>query len=250
MSEPLSYFVVGAAAYMMATLFKNFTMGFWIAYTLHAVWIGLQGFGLLVSPWQTLVLYYIVATAWAFLGFSKAKLWHDPPLLNGVFLSHAFYGIGMKPKVDADHEGISRISSKMLFWLVWMVGAFIVFSLQTPGFPSPWPGVVGTIAFIIGYLVLYAILRNEADIFKSSGRGRWGEVATYCFWFGMKHVLFALVYFILETATSTAFWYDDMWNFWFSLIVWFVCLLVTFLTSASARKSDDRKSGDRNTAEL
>lgn len=237
MTATISYFVIASIAYVLATLFKNFTMGFWIAFTVHAVWIGFVNFSPEVTEWQALVFYYIAATIWAFLGFSFAKLWHHPPLLNGTYLSHAFYGFSAKPKPEADANGVARISSKMLFWLAWMVGAHIVFDLRVPGFPNPWPGVVATIAIIIGYCILFAILRNEHDIFKSTEKRRQAEVASYVFWFGLIHVIFAIWYFVAEAASSTTFFFDECWNFWFTLIIFGIGLLIAFLTSAGAEKA-------------
>lgn len=237
MAFTISYFVICSIAYIMATLFKNFSMGFWIAFTVHAVWIGFEGFGPLVSEWQALVLYYIAASAWAVLGFSFAKLWHHPPLLNGTYLSHTFYGFASKPKPNADHEGITRISSKMLGWLAWMVGAHIVFSLDVPNFPHPWPGIVAGIAIAIGYGVLYWFLADEDHIFKSDERNRRNEVLSYVIWFGAKHLLFGILYYVLQLTLSTTTFYTDLWNFWITIIVWGVCMLIAFITSAAARKA-------------
>lgn len=232
MTVTLSYFTIVSIAYLIAAFCKDFSFGFWIAFTVHAVWIGLEGFGILISPWEELVFFYIAATAFALLGFAFVKVWHHPPVLNGIFLNYVFGGFD-KSKT-ADSAGIMRVSIKMITWLLLQIGAIIIFESQWPGFVAPWPGVVANVILILLYLLLYFLLRNETMIFTTGQN----EVASYCFWLGLPQVVLCLMYWILQLILSSAMFFSDHWDFYSTLIAWGVFIIIIFATGAAARRGN------------
>jgi len=239
MTATLSYFAISSIAYVCAVIFKDLPMGFWLAFTVHAAWVGLVGFGTMITEWEALVLYYIATTLFAIIGYVFAKNGHHPALVNGVYLSRTFYGFGTKSKPQTDQNGIARISGKMLFFIAIMITGIVVFELNIANFPKPWPGVIGTIIIVLDYVILYFSLRDEQEIFKSAEINRRNEVFSYVFWFGLAHFLFAMVYWMGCWLGSPTWFYDEMWNFWLTLITGAVAFVIHFLITSQSERSKD-----------
>lgn len=229
MVEAISYLTIGVVAYLFAALLKNWEAGVVSALLVHVTWIGFFDFGTLVTPYATFVWYTTIALLWALNGFTFATLWQAPPLLHAGFLQRAFKGLTGQGKDVKDAGGVARVSAITLIFVVFVGLAHLVYELDVSGFSKPWGGIIMLIALAILYLVFYVAIRGEKLIFKSGDNG---EALTYVFWLAIPHIVFALVYVILDAVLSDAVFFGDEWNFYISLIVFGFFLILLFLIGA------------------
>jgi hypothetical protein len=246
--EPISLATLPAVACIIAVLTQHWSYGFATVIIAHVAWLEIFGLGLIL-PVSHIYSFYTWAILLSAAGghvISRIFNWH--PLLNGRYLL-TLRRNDVKKTVNPESKEISpsgpkdgwprflNITARVLFGLTLLICAHIPLELQVNR--HDWPvwagGLTTTGALVLVWTLIWALLRYEQTtkggiIFKAqaveteqqkheSVVNLHNELKSFIFYFGLTHIAYVTVYWIVWASVSDTVWLTQSWWFYTSLCV-------------------------------
>ena len=228
MIDAISYLTISLGAFYLAAFSGNFWLGAALAFTFHASWFVIfQAGGVIGDPpndmsaYIALSSYLPVVGIWALVGV----------VMSYVLRLHQFInGAEMKQKFGSDTNTVIRLVAKFSLWLfLWQLPILIPFELKLVDFPEPWGGIITLAGTAVGFIISYFIFESEV---KLQGKDRIinrNQISTMALHLAIPIIAWIAIYVFVQWPTSDAFWYTDMWNFYFTLIFGGAALLYAII---------------------
>lgn len=219
MTHPLSYFTLGSAAALISYFSGSTALGTVTAYGFSLIYLAIFGNGVSIGSgiefmtiWTASYTYFSICLVFAFVGaMGSLALWQFQ------FLDGAETYLSQHSKNSAKLKPSSL--SIFFFWLwflLWQLGTLVLFEIEAPGYTFAIAGFLTVGLQLLGWFVLFLVLRNEPAFFSKDAKdGAWTVVWTNAAFY----LIFGLVYVICQLTVSSTVWFSDMWNFYASLIV-------------------------------
>jgi len=228
MPDPFSYYSIGVAAFVLAYFMGSFErpayicIGFAALFYLSFANVGYADIG--VSPYTMTASHFFlsnIATAsmWAFAGTMLCR-----GLNNMKFLNH--YTLLITEKRSDQRKLFGGRVWPFWVFLILVLGSLFLYELRDiPYFVRTFLGV----GVLVGaWFFFYFLYRNETAYYYSDKSGVTSRqiVWTLCWIPGLVTLVYGLVYLLLEFFAQDGYpttfgmgWFDNHWNFYTSLIV-------------------------------